>query len=165
MSRPIRIEFPGALYHVTARGDRREDIFDDDVDRQAFLDIFAQVVKQFNWLCYAWCLLDNHYHLLIQTPDANLSKCMRQLNGVFTQTSNRRYQRVGHEEGNECYDSRPDPLACLSLISGDARSSPAVVKKLSKPSTFLIVRCRTLVAPGTVNLVDPRIPHKPAWKP
>jgi len=96
MSRPIRIEFPNALYHVTARGDRREDIVDDDVDRQAFVDTLAQVVEQFNWLCYAWCLMDNHYHLLIQTPDANLSKGMRQLNGVYTQANNRRHNRVGH---------------------------------------------------------------------
>ena len=96
MSRPVRIEFPNALYHVTARGDRREDIFEDDVDRQAFLEIFGQVVKQFNWLCYAWCLMDNHYHLLIQTPYANLSKGMRQLNGVYTQTSNRRHARASH---------------------------------------------------------------------
>ncbi|MEQ1591682.1 MAG: transposase [Thiobacillaceae bacterium] len=96
MSRPIRIEFPDALYHVTARGDRREDIFEDDQDRQAFLLTLAQVVTQFNWLCYAWCLMDNHYHLLIQTPDGNLSKGMRQLNGVTTQTSNRRHRRVGH---------------------------------------------------------------------
>jgi REP element-mobilizing transposase RayT len=96
MSRPIRIEFPDALYHVTARGDRREDIFEDDADRRAFLSTFSQVVTQFNWLCYAWCLMDNHYHLLVQTPDGNLSKGMRQLNGVYTQTSNRRHQRVGH---------------------------------------------------------------------
>ena len=96
MSRPIRIEFPDALYHITSRGDRREDIFEDDDDRRAFLQTLAQVVDQFNWLCYAWCLMDNHYHLLIQTPDSNLSKGMRQLNGVFTQTSNRRHQRVGH---------------------------------------------------------------------
>jgi len=96
MSRPIRIEFPNALYHVTSRGDRREDIFEDDEDRQAFLQTFAQVVEQFNWLCFAWCLMDNHYHLLIQTPDGNLSKGMRQLNGVYTQISNRRHHRVGH---------------------------------------------------------------------
>ena len=96
MSRPIRIEFPDALYHVTARGDRREDIFEDDHDRRTFLATLATVVEQFNWLCYAWCLMDNHYHLLIQTPDGNLSRGMRQLNGVFTQTSNRRHQRVGH---------------------------------------------------------------------
>ncbi len=96
MSRPIRIEFPNALYHVTSRGDRREDIFEDDEDRHAFLQTFAQVVEQFNWLCFAWCLMDNHYHLLIQTPDGNLSKGMRQLNGVYTQISNRRHRRVGH---------------------------------------------------------------------
>jgi REP-associated tyrosine transposase len=96
MSRPVRIEFPDALYHVTARGDRREDIFDDDRDRLSFLETFEHVVCRFNWLCYAWCLMDNHYHLLIQTPDGNLSKGMRQLNGVYTQTSNRRHRRVGH---------------------------------------------------------------------
>ena len=96
MSRPIRIEFPNALYHVTSRGDRRENIFEDDEDRHAFLQTLGQVVGQFNWLCYAWCLMDNHYHLLVQTPDGNLSKGMRQLNGVYTQTSNRRHRRVGH---------------------------------------------------------------------
>ena len=93
MSRPLRLEFPDALYHITARGDRREAIFEDDDDRRAFLLTLAQVVKRFNWLCYAYCLMDNHYHLLIQTPDGNLSKGMRQLNGVFTQISNRRHQR------------------------------------------------------------------------
>lgn len=96
MSRPIRIEFPDALYHVTARGDRREDIFEDDADRQIFLSTLEQVITQFNWLCHAWCLMDNHYHLMIQTPDGNLSKGMRQLNGVCTQSSNRRHRRVGH---------------------------------------------------------------------
>jgi len=96
MSRPIRIEFPDALYHVTARGDRREAIFEDGQDRSTFLVTLEQVINQFNWTCYAWCLMDNHYHLLIQTPDGNLSKGMRQLNGVYTQASNRRHQRVGH---------------------------------------------------------------------
>ncbi len=96
MSRPIRIEFPNTLYHVTSRGDRREDIFEDDEDRRAFLHTLGRVVDQFNWLCFAWCLMDNHYHLLIQTPDGNLSKGMRQLNGVYTQLSNRRHHRVGH---------------------------------------------------------------------
>lgn len=96
MSRPIRIEFPDALYHVTTRGDRREDIFEDDQDRREFLAILERVIAQFNWTCHAWCLMDNHYHLLIQTPDGNLSKGMRQLNGIYTQASNRRHQRAGH---------------------------------------------------------------------
>ena len=96
MSRPLRLAFPNALYHITSRGDRREDIYEDDTDRQAFLDVFASVVSQFNWVNYAYCLMSNHYHLLVQTPDANLSKGMRQLNGVYTQTYNRRHGKTGH---------------------------------------------------------------------
>ena len=96
MSRPIRIEFSGALYHVTSRGDRRESIYEDDSDRECFLEICKQVVENFNWICHAYCLMTNHFHLVIETPDGNLSKGMRQLNGVFTQTSNRRHRRSGH---------------------------------------------------------------------
>lgn len=96
MSRPIRIEFGGALYHVTARGNRREAIYVDDTDRERFLAVLGGVVNDFNWVCHAWCLMTNHYHLLIETPDGNLSKGMRQLNGVYTQASNRRHGRVGH---------------------------------------------------------------------
>ena len=96
MARPLRLEFPGALYHVTSRGDRREDIYEDDGDRKAFLSIFESVCETYNWVCYAYCLMSNHYHLLIETPDANLSKGMRQLNGVYTQTYNRTQGRVGH---------------------------------------------------------------------
>jgi putative transposase len=96
MARPLRIEFPGALYHVTSRGDRREPIFDDDEDRLAFLRVFAEVVERFNWICHAYCLMTDHYHLVVETPDGNLSKGMRQLNGVYTQASNRRHHRGGH---------------------------------------------------------------------
>ncbi|MFW2439887.1 MAG: REP-associated tyrosine transposase [Arenicellales bacterium] len=96
MARPLRIEFPGALYHVTSRGDRKEDIYDDDKDRYLFLSTLEKVIKQYNWRCYAYCMMTNHYHLIIETPDGNLSSGMRQLNGVFTQASNRRHQRTGH---------------------------------------------------------------------
>lgn len=96
MARPLRIEFAGALYHVTSRGDRREPIFEDDEDRVKFLNVLAEVVERFNWLCHAYCLMTNHYHLVVETPDGNLSKGMRQLNGMYTQASNRRHQRSGH---------------------------------------------------------------------
>ncbi len=96
MARPLRIEFAGALYHVTSRGDRREAICDDDEDRAAFLDVLSEVIKRYNWICHAYCLMTNHYHLVIETVDGNLSQGMRQLNGVYTQASNRRHQRVGH---------------------------------------------------------------------
>lgn len=96
MTRPIRIEFSGAVYHVTSRGDRREAIYEDAADRVAFLEVLAAVVADFNWVCHAYCLMGNHYHLVIETPDGNLAKGMRQLNGVFTQFSNRRHSRSGH---------------------------------------------------------------------
>jgi putative transposase len=96
MARPLRVEFDGALYHVTSRGNAREDIFDGDGDRKAFLEILGKVVNRFNWLCHAYCLMDNHYHLVIETPEANLSKGMRQLNGIYTQVYNRRQRTVGH---------------------------------------------------------------------
>ena len=96
MSRPIRLEFPDALYHITSRGDWREDIYDVDADREAFLEIFSKVIEQNNWYCYSYCRMSNHYHLLVQTPDANLSKGMRQLNGIYTQYYNRRHGLTGH---------------------------------------------------------------------
>ena len=96
MTRPVRIEFEGALYHVTSRGDRREAIYEDDSDRVRFLEILGEVIETFNWVCHSYCQMTNHYHLVIETIDGNLSKGMRQLNGVYTQTSNRRHGRVGH---------------------------------------------------------------------
>jgi putative transposase len=96
MSRPLRIEYAGALYHVTSRGDGREDIYLSEQDRYDFLTILQQVCKRFNWLVHAYCMMDNHYHLLIETPGGNLSRGMRHLNGVYTQTHNRNHDRVGH---------------------------------------------------------------------
>jgi REP element-mobilizing transposase RayT len=96
MARPLRIEFPGAVYHVTSIGNARQDIFIDDEDRGSFLDLLSIVVERFNWLCHAYCLMGNHYHLLIETLDGNLSKGMRELNGLCTQGFNQRYRRVGH---------------------------------------------------------------------
>lgn len=96
MARPLRLELPGGLYHVTSRGDRREDIYHDDTDREIWLTTLAQCCERFNWAIHAWCQMSNHYHLIIETPDANLSAGMRQLNGVYTQLVNRRHRRVGH---------------------------------------------------------------------
>lgn len=96
MTRPLRIEFTGAVYHVTSRGNARALIFEEDGDRERFLETLGQVVERFNWFCHAYCLMGNHYHLMIETPEANLAAGMRQLNGVYTQRFNRRHRRVGH---------------------------------------------------------------------
>ena len=96
MARPLRIEFEGALYHVTSRGNARQPIFLNDNDRNNFINILADVVERYRWVCHAYCLMDNHYHLVVETPEANLSRGMRQLNGVYTQTFNRSHGRIGH---------------------------------------------------------------------
>lgn len=96
MARPLRLEFAGALYHVTSRGDGREDIYRADGDRRLFLDVLGDVQARYHWTVHAYCLMTNHYHLLVETPDANLAKGMRQLNGVYTQRFDRSYDRVGH---------------------------------------------------------------------
>ncbi len=96
MARPLRLELAGGLYHVTSRGDGRDDIYLSDQDRELWLGSLAQVCKRFNWVCHAWCQMTNHYHLLIETPEANLAEGMRQLNGLYTQRFNRLHGRVGH---------------------------------------------------------------------
>jgi len=96
MTRPLRIEYPGAVYHVTSRGNEKKAVFKDDKDRENFLNTLQHVNKRYNWLCHAYCLMDNHYHLLVETPEGNLSLGMRQLNGVFTQARNKRYNKTGH---------------------------------------------------------------------
>jgi len=96
MSRPMRLEFPNALYHVTSRGNAQQYIYLTDADRQQFLNVLNHVCQRYNWVVHAYCLMSNHYHLLIETPDGNLSKGMRQLNGLYTQDFNRAHKRVGH---------------------------------------------------------------------
>src|SRR5512143_1057553 len=96
MTRPLRLEYHGALYHVTSRGDGREDIYLDDDDRASALAVLAEVAQRFNWVIHAYCLMTNHYHLLIETPDGNLAQGMRQLNGVYTQLFNKLHCRSGH---------------------------------------------------------------------
>jgi putative transposase len=96
MARPLRIEFPGALYHVTSRGNEQRPIFRDDVDCTMFLTFLGQAVQRFGWSLTAWVLMTNHYHLVIQTPEANLSRGMHWLNGTYAGWFNHRHKRSGH---------------------------------------------------------------------
>ncbi|MDQ7004969.1 MAG: transposase [Ghiorsea sp.] len=96
MVRPLRIEYEGAVYHITSRGNAKSDIYLDDEDRVLFLGVLEYVVDRFGWKCHAYCLMSNHYHLMIETPQPNLSRGMSQLNGMFTQRFNRKHGRVGH---------------------------------------------------------------------
>ena len=83
------------MYHITSRGNAGQAIFRDDVDREAFLAALGFAVSRHGWLCHSYCLMANHYHLLLETPEANLSEGMRQLNGLYTRRFNRRHGQRG----------------------------------------------------------------------
>ena len=96
MARPLRLEFPGALYHVTCRGNRRELIFRDRRDRLAWFVETERVCQRFHFIVHAFCQMTNHFHLLVETPEGNLGQGMRQLNSAYSQRFNRRHDLVGH---------------------------------------------------------------------
>jgi len=97
MSRPLRLEFPGSLWHVTQRGNERRPTFHTDADRVHFLDLLAEVVRRFKWIVTAHALMLNHYHLLLELADSDtLSRGMKWLNGNYAQWFNRQYGRTGH---------------------------------------------------------------------
>ncbi|MGH8398256.1 MAG: transposase, partial [Gammaproteobacteria bacterium] len=96
MARPLRIELAGAFHHVMARGNARQSIFRGASDREEFLGILKRVCGRFDWRVWAYCLMDNHYHLLVETREPTLSRGMREINGIYTQRFNRRHARTGH---------------------------------------------------------------------
>ena len=96
MARPLRIEFPGALYHVMSRGNERRAIVRDDRDREKRLEWLRRTVEDYGWRLHAFVLMTNHDHLFVETPRPNLSAAMQFLNGGYTSAFNRRHRRVGH---------------------------------------------------------------------
>lgn len=96
MARQLRIQFESAVYHVMSRGNERMMIFLDKADRIRYLNVLSKTINRFNWLCHVYCLMENHYHLIIETPDGNLAKGMKYLNQVYSQFFNWKYSRVGH---------------------------------------------------------------------
>ena len=96
MGRPIRIEYPGALYHVTSRGNERKEIFKNDADREKLLELVSDYHDRFGILIHAYVLMDNHYHFVLETPRGNLVKIMHGINGAYTGWYNRKYDRNGH---------------------------------------------------------------------
>src|SRR5947207_4928161 len=96
MARQLRIEYEGAIYHVLSRGDRREDIFRDAIDRASFLELLTRTCEKTDWEVHAYCLMSNHFHLVAETPRANLVAGMKWLLGCYTMSFNRRHQLCGH---------------------------------------------------------------------
>jgi putative transposase len=96
MARPLRIEFPDAFYHVTSRGNERKAVFKTKRDREKFFVYLESATQRYDAVIHAFCLMENHYHLLIETPSGNLSQIMRHINGAYTTYFNRKHSRAGH---------------------------------------------------------------------
>jgi len=115
MSRPIRVAFPGAWYHVMNRGRRAEDIYLDKLDYMAFIELLQETSATWNIRIAAYCLMPNHYHMLIHTPEGNVSRAMRHVNGVYTQRFNSRHRLDG-----QLFRGRYK----LILVNGDSDEMP-----------------------------------------
>src|SRR6266498_2836779 len=96
MARKLRVEYEGAIYHVMNRGDRREPVFRDAADRELFLRTLAEACRKTDWQVHAYCLMSNHFHLVVETPKGNLVAGMKWFLGTYTSRFNRRHKRFGH---------------------------------------------------------------------
>ena len=153
MVRPLRIEYPGAVYHVTSRGDRREPIAKDDIDRAAFLSIAGQALQRFDAHAWAYCLMGNHYHLVIRTREANLSRLMRHINGVYTQAFNRRHQLTGHLFQGRYKAILVDSDSYLLEVCRYVDLNPVRARMVERPDHYLWSSYRALI----------RLADKPDW--
>ena len=117
MSRPLRIEFPGAVHHVTSRGNAGRQIFTDAADGVRFVELLAREIRQQRWLCHAFCLMGDHYHLLVETPEANLARGMGRLNMTYAQWFNRRHACSGHLFGDRYRTVNVEPGEALLLLA------------------------------------------------
>jgi putative transposase len=158
MARPLRIEYDGALYHITSRGNERKAIFREDEDRLGFLDTLQKVNERYNWICHAYCLMNNHYHMIIETPDGNLSKGMRQLNGVYTQLFNRRHHRVGHVFQGRYKAILIEKESYLLEVSRYVVLNPVRAKAVQKPEDWKWSSYR-----GTAGMEKPHKSISPGW--
>lgn len=132
MARPLRIQYPGAVYHITCRGNERKEIFKDDSDRETFLKILTQSAKTYNIKIFSYILMENHFHLLIETSLGNLGEFMRHFNITYTSRYNRRHERVGHLYQGRYKSILVDKETYLSILSRYVHLNPVRTKAMEK---------------------------------
>ena len=130
MARPLRIQYPGAVYHVTCRGNERKSIYKDDKDRKTFLEILAASSKIYNIKIYSYVLMSNHFHLLVETPLGNLSEFMRHINITYTRTYNVRHKRAGNLYQGRYKSILVDKASYLSMLSRYIHLNPVKTKSM-----------------------------------
>jgi putative transposase len=153
VSRPLRLEHPGAIWHITSRGNNREAIYLDVGDRLRWLSELEKTVRQNDWVVHAYALMDNHYHLLIETPRPTLSRGMRQLNGVYAQAFNRQHHRVGHVFQGRFHSELVERESHLLELSRYVVLNPVRAHLIGLPEQWTWSNYR-----ATAGLEDP-----PAW--
>ncbi len=132
MARALRIQYPGAVYHVTCRGNERQAIFKDDADRKRFLQILVQSVNIYSVKLYSYVIMTNHFHLLLETPKGNLSEFMRKFNITYTGYYNRRHSRVGHLYQGRYKSILVDKNEYLSVLSRYIHLNPVKIQSMKK---------------------------------
>jgi len=132
MARPLRIQYEDALYHVTCRGNERKAIFKDDYDKNAFLELLNDGMKTYNIILYCYVLMDNHFHLLLETPLANLSEFMRWFNITYTSHYNRRHKRTGHLYQGRYKSILVEKKSYLHILSRYIHLNPVRTKQEGK---------------------------------
>lgn len=132
MARPLRIQYPGAAYHITCRGNDRKDIFKDNIDRKKLLEILVHSLMVYKVKLFSYVLMDNHFHLLVETPLGNLSEFMRQFNITYTGYYNRRHKRIGHLYQGRYKSILVDKEAYLSVLSRYIHLNPVKVRGMLK---------------------------------
>ena len=130
MSRPLRVEYPGAVYHITCRGNEKKAIFRDSLDRESFLEILIQSQKIYGVRLFAYVLMENHFHFLLETPLGNLGQFMRRFNITYTSYFNRAHKRVGHLYQGRYKSILVDGESYLSELSRYIHLNPVRIKGL-----------------------------------
>ena len=133
VGRPLRIEYLGALYHITSRGNERKKIFLEDADKIKFLEILEDYHNRFNILIHSYILMDNHYHFIVETPKGNLTKVMHGVNGCYTGYFNRKYRRSGHLFQGRYKGILVDKDAYLVQLSRYVHINPVRAKIVERP--------------------------------
>jgi len=155
MARQLRVEFENAFYHITSRGNLRDKIFYDAADRERFLKILSRTKERYGFLLHAYALMDNHYHLLMETPKANLSQIMQNINTSYTVYVNRKYQRSGHLLQGRFKGIIVDKDRYLIVLSRYIHLNPVRVKLVKRPMDYPWTSYRAFIDPKAENsLVD-----------
>ena len=134
MTRSLRIQYEGAVYHVSSRGNERKEIFKDEIDRKAFLDLLTDSLKTYSVILYCYVLMENHFHFLLETPLANLSEFMRRFNITYTSHYNRRHKRVGHLYQGRYKSILVDKESYLAVLSRYIHLNPVRTRRIGRAS-------------------------------